>query len=145
MWYKEPREAVAGCQGIYLVIVGSRFDAWLGLSAISVVSLGKKLYFYCLSHPAVKPGTYCLCLGVSKLASLVPRLLFCVEAEKSGLGTRLYQGMAFWTFCVTFYLFIYLFIITEQTAGWLRKKEKSQIHSYNDYTCIHNLRFTGFH
>jgi len=31
----------------------------LGLSA-AVVSLGKKLYSHCLSHPAVKPGTYCI-------------------------------------------------------------------------------------
>jgi len=33
------------------------FDAWLGFSA-TVVSLGKKLHSYCLSHSAVKPGTY---------------------------------------------------------------------------------------
>jgi len=32
----------------------------LGLSAAVVVSLGKKLYSYCLSHPAVKLGTYCI-------------------------------------------------------------------------------------
>jgi len=31
----------------------------LGPSA-AVVSLGKKLYSHCLSHPAVKPGTYCI-------------------------------------------------------------------------------------
>jgi len=37
---------------------GSRFDAQLGLSA-AVVSLGKKLYSHCLSHPAIKPGKYC--------------------------------------------------------------------------------------
>jgi len=38
---------------------GSRFDAQLGLSA-AVVSLGKKLYSCCLSHPAVKPEKYCI-------------------------------------------------------------------------------------
>jgi len=48
------REVVADCQGICLVIV--RFDAQSGPSA-TVVSLGKKLYSHCLSHPAVKPGT----------------------------------------------------------------------------------------
>jgi len=37
-----------------------KFDTQLGLSA-AVVSLGKKLYSHCLSHPAVKLGSYCVC------------------------------------------------------------------------------------
>jgi len=37
----------------------STFSARLGFSA-TIVSLGKKLYSHCLSHLAVKPGTYCM-------------------------------------------------------------------------------------
>jgi len=41
----------------------------LGLFA-AVVSLGKKLYSHCLSHPAVKPGKYCiLCVIRAQLKS----------------------------------------------------------------------------
>jgi len=39
---------------------------------------------------------------------------------------------------------VYSFIITEQAAPSAGKKEKSQMHivcSYNDYTCMHNLKF----
>jgi len=47
---------------------GSRFDAQLGLSA-AVVSLGKKLYSHCLSHPAVKLGTFAYCVIRGQLKS----------------------------------------------------------------------------
>ena len=35
-----------------------KVPAWSGLSS-TVVSLGKKLHFICLSHPAVKPDILC--------------------------------------------------------------------------------------
>jgi len=34
-------------------------SSW-GFNSAAVVSSGKKLYSYCLSHPAVKLGTYCI-------------------------------------------------------------------------------------
>jgi len=45
-----------GCQSTCLVI--ARFQVRCPVGA--VVSLGKKLYSHCLSHPAVKPGKYCI-------------------------------------------------------------------------------------
>jgi len=56
----------------------------LGLSA-AVVSLGKKLYSHCLSHPAVKLGTYIvLCVIRAQLKNSSPCIADAViPVEKS--------------------------------------------------------------
>jgi len=54
--YNKSMEAVVDYQGICLVI--TRFQVRCPVRAL--VSLAKKLYSHCLSHPAVKPVKYCV-------------------------------------------------------------------------------------
>jgi len=54
----------------------------LGLSA-AVVSLGKKLYSHYLSHPAVKPGKYCVVCNLGTAEKQLSIADVVIPVEKS--------------------------------------------------------------
>jgi len=61
--------------------------SYMGPSA-AVVSLGKKLYSHCLSHPAVKPGTYLPghLPGNHKVPGSMPNWVFRAQLKSSSIA-----------------------------------------------------------